>query len=851
MSKFVDKLTQSMDKLPGRLERMKESVAYTINPNHRHDEEHEKEVDAQLAAIRSGHRFESFAGPREGNEVKWYISGHDYFYALSELLENAKETIWILDWWLTPEMYLRRPPAKHEDFRLDRLLLRKAQQGVKIFIMIYKEVNISMTMSSAHTKHFLEDLHENISVMRHPDHAGGEMTMMWSHHEKVVVVDNSVACIGGLDICFGRWDTKTHPLSDVSPTDFSRVLFPGQDYNNARVQDFNQVDEWVSNQQSRLEVARMPWHDIHSMLQGDAVLDVAQHFVERWNFVRHLKYRHQHERFPTLAFPHPVDPSATPTPTIARHPHFERFAEIGRHFHNHMLDPPQGWPKVQGGTVKVQVVRSSADWSHGILTEHSIQNAYRQLILEANHSIVIENQFFITTTGAKKTPVSNLIGAAIVERVVSAAKNYQRFKIIIIIPAVPGFAGDLDAKGSSGTLCILGAQLKSIEGIFDQIRAQGVNPDEYISLYNLRSYDQINHDPARIKRMEEKSGVTWFQAQAALARLQLGPNATEDELRKNKNVLIAVPKEGGEQAALEGDTKNVAKNETKTPMPDSYEEAQRIVQRFEQADDIDEKISDSVAHHAQKGTGSLFDEKWAGTEESERNAYVTEQCYIHSKLMIVDDRRVIIGSANLNDRSQLGDRDSEIACIYEDSDLIQSQMDGKPYLAGRFAATLRRELFKSHLGLAPPQFCPAGETEPVTAAMRMVGVPHTDVTDSEEGQIVKDPLSPDLELLWKSTAARNAQAFANVFRCVPAARIQTWQQYKDYVPKKPIKVGHVADPNMPVKYIKEQLDQVRGHLVPMPLDFLCKEKLLEYDASVNPLTLKYVAAASLKIKSEY
>lgn len=29
-------------------------------------------------------------------------------------------------------------------------------------------------MSSAHTKHFLEDLHERIRVVRHPDHIGGE-----------------------------------------------------------------------------------------------------------------------------------------------------------------------------------------------------------------------------------------------------------------------------------------------------------------------------------------------------------------------------------------------------------------------------------------------------------------------------------------------------------------------------------------------------------------------------------------------------------------------------------------------------------------------------------------------------
>ena len=41
--------------------------------------------------------------------------------------------------------------------------------------------------------------------------------------------------------------------------------------------------------------------------------------------------------------------------------------------------------------------------------------------------------------------------------------------------------------------------------------------------------------------------------------------------------------------------------------------------------------------------------------------------YIHSKLMIVDDCRVIIGSANINDRSMLGDRDSELAILVEDN----------------------------------------------------------------------------------------------------------------------------------------------------------------------------------------
>jgi phospholipase D1/2 len=36
-----------------------------------------------------------------------------------------------------------------------------------------------------------------------------------------------------------------------------------------------------------------------------------------------------------------------------------------------------------------------------------------------------------------------------------------------------------------------------------------------------------------------------------------------------------------------------------------------------------------------------------------------------------------MGSANLNDRSQMGDRDSEIAMIVEDTDIIPSKMNGE------------------------------------------------------------------------------------------------------------------------------------------------------------------------------
>ncbi|GAA6056278.1 hypothetical protein JCM3770_007291, partial [Rhodotorula araucariae] len=758
-------------------------------------------------------------------------NGHSYFYALSEILENAKETIWIADWWLTPELFLRRPPSEHPEYRLDRLLLRKAEQGVKIMVMVYKEVVQTMTMSSAHTKHFLEDLHENISVMRHPDHLGGEVTMFWSHHEKIVVVDNLIACIGGLDICFGRWDTGSFPLSDVHPTDFSRTLFPGQDYNNARISDFVEVDRWAANNSARGEIARMPWHDVHSMLIGPAVLDVAMHFAERWNFVRGLKYGHK-SRYPLLSFPRPTDPDDA----IVRHPHFSKFAEFGEHFHVHRKEPGEdgAWPPPVGGTggkgtARVQVLRSAADWSHGIHPkESSIQNAYCQMILEAKAFVFISNQFFITATGTDaKAPVKNLVGQAIVQRVLSAAKNGEKFKVVILIPAIPGFAGDLN--GNSGTLAILGAQYFSLcrggNSIFEVLEREGVNPHDFVEVYNLRSFDRINYDPQRIRRMEEASGVSLFQAQAALARVYLGADALKSELEKNKVVKFVIPQEGGEAAMLEQEKKGAKPNPViEIPLPQSYDEAWETVRRFERADPRQEQIADSVAHHSQAGTRGLQSEPWSGDEASERNAFVTEELYIHSKVLIVDDQRVLIGSANINDRSLNGDHDSEIACVYEDfEDVIDSRMNGKPVKVSRFAATLRRQLYKDHLGLAPPEMCPPGGSEPVTAAMRAVGYPHDDTTMSPEDELVMDPLDPRTEALLRDTAAKNADIFNEVFHCVPSKDVENWAQ-APFVPPAPIKPGHVASLDMPVSHIKSRLSEVRGHVVTAPLNFLREGK---------------------------
>ncbi|KAG8894094.1 hypothetical protein FRB99_001525, partial [Tulasnella sp. 403] len=879
-----------------------------------HDDPEEQQIDKIRAAIRASHRFESFAGERHRCAVKWYIDGHDYFWAVSEIIDSAQQCIYILDWWLTPELYLRRPPSDFPEWRLDRLLKRKAEQGVKVYICVYKEITQTMNMSSNHTKEALQALHPNIKVMRHPDHIGTEHDVQfWSHHEKLLVVDHHRACVGGLDLCFGRWDTHNHPLADAHPTDFSRTLFPGQDYNNGRVLDFQQVDNFVSNQISILETARMPWHDVHMSVAGEVVLDIVQHFIERWNKVKKEKYSDDLLVFSLLSLPAASEnvcslPStyawlAFPPRTVKYPNEYipdEGESSGGLHRVGHRLrnkfqelehpaehdglnaltpfEPPRGitanyhednFPPIHG-SCNVQVVRSVSDWSHGVLTEKSIQNAYIQLIREASHFIYIENQFFVSNAG-DKGPVKNKIAQALTERILEAAHNGQKFKVclypqlgrlfdsnasfkvIVVIPEVPGFSGDIQKENAIQT--IMAAQWRAINrgghSIYEQIRAAGFEPTDYIRFYHLRSYDRINGPASFINEMAQNSGVSFFQAQIAQARLFIGDDGQwhQDTIKINTPAVVRSPDDVKDLGTTD---KNKTEVVEEVKFPPSSSEAAHTVRQFQGgASRSDDDVSDSVAQHKMEDSTGLRDEQWLGSEQEERDCIVSELLYIHSKLMIVDDRRVIMGSANINDRSQKGDGDSEIALVVEDTHTIPCTMDGRPYSAARFAASLRRKIMRGwnvqlsemkafanvttleHLGLIPPQFCESGR-EPVTSFMRAVPYPTEDETQLEEDQQVADPLSEDFLQLWQNTAARNRQIFGEIFRTVPTDLVRNWDQYKAFLPN--VKTGHIAS-DMSLPQVKEKLASIRGALVTAPLDFLIEEKKLTSDENPDWLGL--------------
>jgi phospholipase D1/2 len=108
---------------------------------------------------------------------------------------------------------------------------------------------------------------------------GADPTLFWAHHEKFIVIDHKLAFIGGLDLCFGRWDTNQHPLADTHPSDVAEEIWPGQDFNNNRILDFQNVDNWEKNHLDKTKYGRMPWHDVSLGIIGPAVMSIADHFV--------------------------------------------------------------------------------------------------------------------------------------------------------------------------------------------------------------------------------------------------------------------------------------------------------------------------------------------------------------------------------------------------------------------------------------------------------------------------------------------------------------------------------------------------------------------------------------------
>ena len=176
----------------------------------------------------------------------------------------------------------------------------------------------------------------------------------------------------------------------------------------------------------------------------------------------------------------------------------------------------------------------------------------------------------------------------------------------------------------------------------------------------------------------------------------------------------------------------------------------------------------------------------------------TEIIYIHSKLMIINDKTVLIGSANINDRSMLGNRDSEFAVIVDEKQEIKNIKTGKKYImngnsnynATNFAIELQKKLMAEHLGINPDE------------------------------PILDDPVSDELFNFCINRAKNNMEIYNYLFSCYPHDSFNNFQKLKNAQEIK----NNQNEKDLVDEYNKYKT-KIVGHIVEFPLLFLKDEDL--------------------------
>ena len=649
---------------------------------------------------------ENFAEYTEGNAVQAFLGGKAYFAALLTAFKQAKKSIYITGWQVNWDAQLA------EGVRLEDALLEAAQASphLQIYIMPWKNPSQVETYAAA-TERVFAAMNSHLSrKVFYVQRAGSKSGVMFSHHQKSVIVDERLAFVGGIDLAYGRYDDHYGLLANAegrqgmniynscippiarqsSYNPMEEYVIPAGNYQRDNQQDERKRMEqrqaasvkhvidnvlkhqlWQSSSTAKKSVfldpviqPRMPWQDYHMQIEGPAVHDLVRNFVFRWN-----SYSHSY----------PANPLQTPIPAL----------EI------------PSIPPEKKGSCQVQVLRSASldmrrdehkhmpdDAPKAKVKQDDILRSTHLLISKSEHYIYIENQFFVSAFGESSITVPALLSP------VADSIN----------PSLSTFATRMLADDDA-------PQNPVAEWLGDRIK---------------RAIFSSMHQPFHVYIVlpvnpEGRLDDPTIVAQIHLTRQSLvfGSHSLLNRIRRSLWV----------KQQLEAQS---------VPRKEWY---LRIAELEEQCGaqykDIDFSACDAYV--------TLLNLR----DHAELNGTaVTEQIYVHSKLMIVDDRYVLVGSANINDRSLLGDRDSELAVLISDTAHGYTDLDGTGIAAPtrNFARELRQNAWRKWLGSAAGECAEALDKPALKASwekIQALGKTNSDAYTKTFNFIPRDDYQPD------------------------------------------------------------------------------------------------------------
>ncbi|XP_018404996.1 PREDICTED: phospholipase D1 [Cyphomyrmex costatus] len=739
----------------------------------------------------------SFAPYRSPIFATWFVDGADYMSAVADALENAKEEIFIADWWLSPEIHMKRPMSSGDYWRLDKILQRKAIQGVKIFILIYKEIEVALGINSYYSKQRLvEQCPENIKILRHPDHARAGV-FLWAHHEKIVVIDQSLAFLGGIDLCYGRWDNNEHKLTDLESIHQSSIYIPSRDKltntSSKKVLSCTKTHVLLSlaiatNTIAMATTRSMPLLPImDEKTQKDLMLSTLS--TDNSLFMLQEKGDAVKCNTPEMQRKNLFDVAKTTVDKMKNTVKVKRQELINMVYTSHEADTDE---KIEN-KLDLSVSEDTVDYNCSLqpTTKLWLGKDYTNFIVKDFNDLERPYQDLVDRTTTPRMPwhdigvlVQNAAARDIARHFIQRwnAVKLEKANLNLCYPYLlpksyedcKSYAPFIKEANKHNVKCQV---LRSVSSW-----SAGFLDPETVERSIQEAYIQAISEAERYIYIENQFFITLASMDKGGVKNQIGETLFKRILRAHREgavfrVFVVMPLLPGFEGEVGGPSGTALRAITHWNYNSISRGKDAILNQLLEAGVKDP--SEYITFHGLR-THSMLN----GT-------MVTELIYVHSKLMIVDDNTVICGSANINDRSMIATRDSEIAVIIHDQEFEDGRMNSIPFPCGKFASSLRKQLFREHLGL---------------------------LNTKEDINIDDIIIKSFYKDIWCARSKRNTELYEEVFHCIPTDKVVNFAILKQYQEKISLSI---SDPLL----AQEIVESIKGHLVDLPLRFLCNEDL--------------------------